>query len=341
MKIQTKFLSGIEVDKQLIIILSKYIEDGFYSKNNYLPVTSKALAQNNTILFPNINSAQYKVLIAAGSIDLFSDIYVNNQKVIKANNFLDKVIKSNSIQLNPYNLKRIQSEWLKIQESFFEIFKEMFVLKNMSIKLNIYISPYGGDCYFRKLVLHNCLYFHIWINKVRDISEIAEGIISSYFRDIQDKEGLSWSESEATSDFLLHHTKLKKLFKKYKGTLQNVRTFQKDIEAIKSSKEFLNRIKYSDTTELEILETNIYINGHLAAYPFTLSETKILKLLLDKKKKICSYSNIAEIIWNDSDSFSIWAISRLIYKIRNKLRQNGLSSDKLKTYRGKGFVLDI
>ena len=187
-----------------------------------------------------------------------------------------------------------------------------------------------------------------WLRDDMGISEIVEGILLSLFMNRLKLEPITWGEREFAIDFVLKYTKLKKLLSgvgnshtSVEGTMDVIRKVQKDTQLLKLSQQFLNKIGYSYNNNISVQNNDVYINGRLPDVSFTLMETKLLRLLLEKHKKICSYFDIANVLWTNTDDFSIWAISRLIYKLRIKLNKNGISGDNLKTYKKKGFILDI
>lgn len=65
-----------------------------------------------------------------------------------------------------------------------------------------------------------------------------------------------------------------------------------------------------------------------------------MKEFLNRKNEVVNYYRIGEILWKDEfDKFSLWAISRLIFRIRYKLQKLGFNPNLLENVRGEGYRL--
>ena len=63
-------------------------------------------------------------------------------------------------------------------------------------------------------------------------------------------------------------------------------------------------------------------------------------LLLSSKKNLIFRDVIAQAIWGKDwqDKYSNWALDRLVFRIRKKLKSIGLEGELLKTVKKKGFI---
>ncbi len=73
----------------------------------------------------------------------------------------------------------------------------------------------------------------------------------------------------------------------------------------------------------------------------TKNEEKVFKLLIKNKNQLCSFDQIGEAIWQEKsyESFSLWAISKLIQRLRSRLQASSLSPTLIQTQRGQGYAL--
>jgi len=73
----------------------------------------------------------------------------------------------------------------------------------------------------------------------------------------------------------------------------------------------------------------------------TKKEKEILTKLINKRNDIVTFDEIADVIWKDNvcEKFSLYAIAKLIERIRKKLKQNGIINNLIHTQRGKGYIL--
>ncbi len=95
-------------------------------------------------------------------------------------------------------------------------------------------------------------------------------------------------------------------------------------------------------SNLKIEPPDIYLDEQKITYAFTPAEHSVLSLLIEKKGEAVDKDNIAEAMWPGEalESYSEWAITQLIKRLRTKLNENfGLPSDIIKTVRGKGYIL--
>ena len=72
----------------------------------------------------------------------------------------------------------------------------------------------------------------------------------------------------------------------------------------------------------------------------TKKEKIMMLILLHSKDKLISRDVIARAVWEDKwhEKYSNWAIDRLVYRIRKKLRSIGIKDELLRTVKKKGFI---
>ena len=170
-------------------------------------------------------------------------------------------------------------------------------------------------------------------------AQIAEAILSSLFKPELEKQNYGWQETEGVIDFLMQYAQLKEIFEHYQPTLRTIRSKEDGKLAIESQK-YLKRLGIP-TGEIFSLENDrILIDGKTPKENFSANETKVIRLLVTNKNQLCSFDQIGDVLWEDSvESFSVWAISKLIQRIRNKLQANGVSPAVIQTQRGHGYIL--
>ena len=89
-----------------------------------------------------------------------------------------------------------------------------------------------------------------------------------------------------------------------------------------------------------VKDSKIFIGGKNLTDIFTKKERKILVLLIRSKKNLVSRDSIAISIWGDNfeEKYSDWAIDRLMFRIRIKLKKIGEKFELLKTVKKKGYI---
>ena len=343
MKINCNFKYGIDEDIDVLIDSILQLENGISLNGGFLPVTLHNNYNKKTIVYPFISKKEYEHALPNIKKLINRFPYISHLKEnLILRKYLKNILIKQNLECNTFDIERIKNNWLTIHDRFFDNFIDIYQPIYKELNIEIIITPYGPYTSASPLKeLTNKANLQVWIRSDMSGEEIAESIIQGYFWKENMKENLLWNEMEAISDYMLTKTKFKNIFPNYKGTLEITRDLKKDTVLLKNTKEFLDMIGYKRNNELSYSSDMVYFNGDLTQYSFTPSEFEVLKLLLDKKKKICTYFDIAAVIWDDPDKFSMWAMSRLISRLRYKLVKNGLSDDVIKTYRGKGFILNI
>ena len=86
---------------------------------------------------------------------------------------------------------------------------------------------------------------------------------------------------------------------------------------------------------------NIYFEDKNITSYFSISELRILSILINKKGLLVNRDEIARAIWKVhwENKYSDWAIDKLISRIRTGLVKLGLPKDIIKTKKGQGFIL--
>jgi len=73
----------------------------------------------------------------------------------------------------------------------------------------------------------------------------------------------------------------------------------------------------------------------------TQKEHLVLDLLIKKRNEIVSFDEMAEVLWKDDleEKYSLYAITKLVERIRSKLKARGFEENLIHTQRGKGYLL--
>lgn len=91
---------------------------------------------------------------------------------------------------------------------------------------------------------------------------------------------------------------------------------------------------------LILKDDGLFFNDKDISYLLTKSELRIIQLLIQNKHKIVTKNEIAQKIWGDNweEKYSDWAIDRLIYRLRDKLKKIGYDESLIKTYKSRGIL---
>ena len=257
---------------------------------------------------------------------------------------LKKVLKEKGFRPQKVNRQRCQQleeKWQLIQPLFEDYFFDLFPqFRQHNIQAEVYWSCYGTlvSFGFRK-TKGKTAKIKIYLRQDSGLASLAEGFLSAFFlKDFWQKK-YTFSQREAVIDFLLEKTKLNRLFPDFSPTLTLSPQKQSLVRYYKESIAYLRRLGFYEKQALSLSKDGrVLIGGQLPRYPFTTAEEAVLKTLLATPNEPVSYYELGDVLWGDDvDRFSLWALSRLIFKIRHKLRKNGLSPDHIKNLRGRGY----
>ena len=332
---------SIETEANRLIQCAHQIVVGFYKTNNFIVLPYNSTVNNvNTVTFPNLSFNKISRFWEQSKKADIKDLPLKiNPKLLDATvSFLNT-----ELTIKP-NFESTKELWKKAEKIILEeIYKVIPSKKNKITKIAIYPTLFGTSCSFN------------WINKegeiilyLRDdqgIHTITEAIITSLTRnDIYEKlEGL-WQESEIITDYLITETSIADVLKKfedpklYNPTLKSVR-IKEQSKLITESDKFYKKLG------IPTFNKPFGYNGlvpELFKKPIenlTDTERKVLLCLIKKSNTVIGIDEMGEIMFKSEDSFSLYAISKVIQRLRDKLEVNGVSGSYIQTLRGKGYLL--
>ncbi len=337
----TKWEYSIESEANRLIHCAHQIIVGFYKTNNFI-----VLPYN-----PNINSVNMVTfpLLPYNKIPRFWEqtkktdvkdlpIKVDKKLLKTVVNLLQTVLTKKP------NFESTKNLWSKAEKYILsEIYKVIPSKNNIVKKITIYPTSFGTSCSFN--FINNEGEIIIYLREDQGIHAITEAIITSLTRvDIYEKlEGL-WQESEIITDYLVTETSIAKVLQKYEKagnyipTLKGVR-IKEQAKLLAESDEFYKKLG------IPSFEKPFGYNGlipELFGKPvanLTETEKKVLLSLIRNSNTVTEVDDIGSVIFKSEDNFSLYAISKTIQRLRNKLEENGISGSYIQTLRGKGYVL--
>ena len=177
------------------------------------------------------------------------------------------------------------------------------------------------------------------------IYAITEAILTTLTRrDVYEQLSGNWAESELLVDWLVTKSTIHEVLKKYDPgfnflpTLKGTREKQ-SAKLLNISDNFYKKLGLPTSNKvfgIKNSEPTIHKNH---ANNLTHTEKVILKLLIEKANNVASFDELGNILFKSEDDFSLYAISKQIERLRNKLEANGVSSSYIQTLRGQGYLL--
>jgi len=341
---KTKFIYEPEIEFERIIFIIYGLATSLYQNYGFLILPYSLPKNPKSVYLPrlkNFDCHLYIDEIRNNSLNIPLDKTRGMDKIITAiknTEFVPEHVSSQHIQ-------EIEMHWPLVQTQFEDyLFELLPVWRSFDINLEVYWSHYGTLMSYglaqksgKKLVLRLCL---------RDdmgIAQIAEGILSSILTIDQSISKKSWYQQETIVDFLLQNTKMTRLFPSYHPTISSHDKVERDHkeQIYKDSASYLKELGFWRHVGLHIKNDTVLIDDKLPKFTFTQTETRLLQKFISFPNEIVSYYEIGDILWdNNPDKFSLWALSRILYKLRNKLYKNNLSPEMLQNIRNRGYCFN-
>jgi len=323
---------GTEVNRIIFTLVQSV--NRFYPKSGFLVLPYTVPNEEKTVYLPDLgfNKQIFKRVKSLKGLPVPVDKKFSKEVEIKLINYGWKP--------EPKKVEEFKKAWQKKEKIFWRYFEEIFPEVLPKIKqVEIRPTSFGTNGSFSVFSSNNGL-VHLSVRFDRDISSIAETIVSSItLKKLRDK-GYNWRESEAVSDFIMNTSKMKKIFPGYKGTLYSVDK-KENAKYTKDAQKYLNKLGITNKKIFSLKNKQVFIDGKPINGEFTLPEKEALILLVKNKNKLCNMDQIAEAIWKQEsfDRYSPWAIAKLMQRIRVKIEEAGVFPWVIQTKRREGYLL--
>ncbi|MCA9382928.1 helix-turn-helix domain-containing protein [Candidatus Dojkabacteria bacterium] len=342
----TSWKYSLRTEAVRLIHTALYTYSGFYKRNNFIVVPYSvqdnhgSLVRMPHIKFQNIPRFWKRL----ESIDLEEFYKLPNSKLIDS---VEQELIELELEIPKYS--KLMEDWSKVESKFFETLYEILPNKhNIVTEVNIYPTVFGTPASFNVIPngsqSNNVI--NMFIRDDQDIYKIAEAIVTAVTRrDVELKyEGL-WRDSEIIVDWVVGETKIDNVLKevvkvrKSKPTIANLTDKQMG-NFLRISREFMGELGITfkegqfQIEEGEVLYLNKKINN------LSSQEKSVMRALVENSNRTVRLSEISEIMGYMPESYSLYAITKLIQRLRDKLDKSGISSGAIKTVRGEGYILN-
>ena len=339
----TRFICNKEIESQRLLNVYWSLGHNIYSEHGFFVLPYKVPKNTHVIYLPPLKRVKdVKNIVKILSLHDRINIPTENQELIKLAGKIEIKINSNE-KINKENITSVEKEWKNIEGAFEDYFVSLFPqFRKSQLKLNIYWTQYGSlMSYNRPLVQGLLNQATIFLRDDMGVPQIVEGFLSSMLSQRFEEREMSWLQRETVVDFLGLDTNLKHLIQNFSPTVLYDKNQSTGLDAkiINDSAKYLRSLDLEYQTLISVKNEIVYVHGKPSKIPFGGIERKFLELLINKPSEPVSYFDIADQIWpNNEDSFSLWALSQLAYKIKNKLRKNNLNPEIIRNVRGIGYI---
>lgn len=298
------------------------IATGFYKLNGFLPLPFGAC--------PNLDNCVSLPKLPYLTIPRFwnqaSRIDTSTLPIEVPAALLKSIVKLlESAHLPQPNFTATQILWAAHQDEIIAAIYQLIPSRANSIsKIIIWPTAFGTGCSFSQSK-RPPEPIYIWLRQDHGITSIVEAILTSITRpDVYEHLGGLWQESEIIVDWLLTYSPLAKLLPSSPKTIKSTRTKQ-NAALVQKSEGFLRQIGAPTVSPTQIDPSIL-----------TPSEKAVFNLLLSRSPDIVTFDELSDA---DPENFSLYAISKSIQRLRDKLEKHGISGSFIQTKRGEGYLL--
>lgn len=327
MKIATRWEYSLDHEAQRLIHATRQIAVGFYKTNGFYPVPyGTKPAHDISVLLPDLNYLSIPRFWEKAAKVPIEQMHMIDQPELTAS--LKKLLVATPPEPD---FAKIKSHWAKIAPGFFEqVYKILPQKRGLVKELFIWPTNFGTSCSFSGIEF-TPRKIYIWLRADQGVENIGWAILSALTRqDLIDHLGGLWQESQILVDWLMNETMLSKFFTHPRKSMYILRSKQ-NASHLETSTKFLTKIGAPniDSSTIKNIDTA----------SFTSREKKLLDLLTAKSPQIVTFDEINELLTNNYEQFSLYAISKSIQRLRDRLEKSGISGSFIQTKRGEGYLL--
>lgn len=302
----------------------------FYLANQYYVLPYLIPKNKRTVFLPDIELLKKKTFIKLCDYYDYEilDQFPNELEDLLQSYKFDPIKKHISLT----NLNAIFSQFCKKIDIIFPS-----ILEDVT---NIIIMPtrYGTACSEYSSQSSDKTTIRFFVRTDTNIDEIFYMFLMERINRTQLYTKYTWEERMAICEHTMQFTSLKNLFPNFKSILSTL-SEENELKLLKESREYHKKLGIKIDSIFLIKNNDIYINSTQA--DFTLSEKKVLRKLIEEKNQIVTFESIAEVMWEQDsvNKYSLYAMSKCIERIRNKLKQYNIHPQILETHRLEGYRL--
>jgi len=323
-----------------VINACRHITNGFFKINGFYPLpANRKYKEFNTVLLPEV---------LYNSIPRFWD------RVEKTNDDFIPTLADRDLYEETYKLiskdlvgpkyQETEMAWQKAEKEVLSEISGVLNLKENQIKtIQVYPTRFSTGSSF-EIDQSPQQTFRIFLREDMDIYQLAFALVSVLTRPFVFKNlSGSWEESQIIADWVIRQSSVGNVLKKYQkstnfaGTINAIRS-KENGNIAKISQEFCS--KYGIPFKESNFTSNngdVFVNDQKLELPNM--SRKILAKLVENKGNIVTPDDLSTILAVEEDSFSLYAVSKAVQRVRDELEKNRLSSTYIQTLRGRGYML--
>ena len=331
------FTHSPEMEARRILFVAGSLARDWYQKHNFLVLPAlESHVPSSQVIFPDLPySSIPRFWAAVSKLKLITPQPAPTHLLAATQSLLTNEY---SPELYRSHLSKIEYTYNQIKDSFWNNFFTLYPKYASRVKeITVVSTSYGSITTFG-LASSDHSSITIYIRQDTSVDKLLWSILASILRPkMQDELKYSWDEIEAVIDHLLSETSLSSGLPHTHPTLKNLRSDQLAHYHLAST-QYLERLGIS--TVLKLTKKNDqYHYGDTPIINLTKKEEMLLDLLFAKQGLTVSYEEIASVLWPDDDDWSLYALSKEIQRLRDKIKGSGINTRLILAHRKLGYSL--
>ena len=252
-------------------------------------------------------------------------------------NFISSQLEEERIN-NHQPLHQLEKQWREVEKKFWSAVKVLMPRISQAITgLEVRVTDYGSISSYQFVDNWEKQLRIFYLRQDATIGHLAEAILTSFFYTLENKLRMSRETQEMMVDYFLTQTTLAKVFKNYRPTLNSLKKVTLKLK--RQSDVYLVSLGLEIGQSLRLKNKRIYLGEKNIDARFTKSEHRILSHFLTHQNTVIDWFSLGDILWQDDNKFSLWALHKQVQRLSYKLRQLN-TKQILKPIRGRGYILE-
>lgn len=307
---------------------------GFYYHNNFHVLPYVVPGVSSSVYLPNIDFksipdywSRVRDLIDAVPVEAPEDMRVAIES--KLNGVYEE---------KQTEIEQISKEWEQIETLFWKYLQPFMpeIYRNIT-EIQVCLTSFGTIASFGRVPFIKPGPLFVYIRKDANISHIGEAILSAILRSDMSRLNLTWEAIESIVDYFILRLADLKIFSNYQPTIASIHKVTENF--MEDSIEYMTSLGVRIEKPFRNHNELILFNRKPISSELTSLQAKILTLLLANENQVVSYDSIGDVIWQEVDEYSIWAIHKHMQRLRARLSELGINANILKSVKGRGYSL--
>lgn len=326
----------------------KHIRSGWFQKNGFNITPQRELDDSSEIVFPKTNILTnqeiYKFLDSQPKDYQFPFSLINRIHEYKAVKPFDETLFPEKL-----NTKKVEEFFNKNKDKLQETIDFLIPNTSKQIIFNIIPTDFGSRGTFSFEETEDKIDFYTtYIVTTSTYFLVATLVFAVSVHNLgatmdAQEDPIFWAKRQFLVDFLVRKTKISEMahttdIQKYE--LIGATRLDQLGDVARRSHEYLKQLGFDFSADIAIKDDLLLINN--AQIYLTTSEQTVMQHLIGNRDKIVSFDSLGNVLWGEnSEKFSLYAISRILSNIRKKIRNAGFINELIYTARGRGVLLRV